>query len=127
MDKRKAKKKAQDEAKQKALKAVDAAQEEKRLHDLSVAVDNVAILTSLENDAKPGFNKQKEKQFWRIFNKAKSIFKDKSFNYKTLAKAITYRLQQGKGTTIQIVRAMERVVKQEYLDRRTLYDAIARA
>lgn len=91
------------------------------------AIEQQAILASLADEAKPEFNKRKEKQFWRIFNKAKAIFKNKTFDYRTYAKAITWRLQAGKGTTRQIVKAMEDVVRKENLDRRMLFEAIGRA
>lgn len=91
------------------------------------AIEQTEILTSLADEAKPELDKRKEAQFWRIFNKAKAIFKNTTFEYRTYAKAITWRLQQGKATTRQIVRAMSNVVKNENLDRRMLYDAIGRA
>lgn len=90
-------------------------------------IEGQAILTSLSTEAKPELTKTKEKQFWRIFNKAKEIGLNKSFDYRDLAKAITWRLKSAKGTTRQIVRAMMRVTKEENLNRRMLFEAIGRA
>lgn len=116
------------EAKAQAQKRLSKAKEEglKRVIDYE-AIEQQAILSSLADESKPQLNKAKEKQFWRIFNKAKAIFKNKTFDYRTLAKAITWRLQAAKGTTRQIVKAMQDVVKKENLDRRMLFEAIGRA
>lgn len=103
-------------------------QAEKKLTAADYAeIEVQAILPSLPDADKPDMSKRKEKQFWRIFDKAKEIFRDKTFDYKTLAKAITWRLYQGKGTTRDITRAMLKVVKDQSLNRRKLFDAIGRA
>ena len=116
------------EAKASAKKRMSKAKEEGLKRVISYeAIEQQAILASLADEAKPQFNKAKEEQFWRIFNKAKAIFKNKTFDYRTLAKAITWRLQVAKATTPQIVRAMENVVRNENLDRRMLFEAIGRA
>lgn len=116
------------EAKAEGKKRMSKAKEEglKRVINYE-SIEQQAILTSLSDEAKPQFNKAKEKQFWRVFNKAKAIFKNKTFDYRTLAKAITWRLQAAKGTTRQIVKAMQDVVRKENLDRRMLFEAIGRA
>lgn len=77
-------------------------------------------------------DKRKEKAVWDLFKKARDAGLTKSFNYKTIARALAWRVQQAKSSrlselTRRVTKTLDDLARKEELNRRELLSAIAKS